>query len=60
MKSMYRFKANQSGSTAIEYALITALISIAAIVVMGDVGTQLQSTFGAVRDALSQGIANAR
>lgn len=36
------------GATAIEYGLIAALISIAAVVVMGTVGTNLSGTFNTV------------
>jgi len=36
------------GVTAIEYGLIAALISIACVVVWGQVGTNLSSTFNTV------------
>jgi pilus assembly protein Flp/PilA len=39
---------NESGVTAIEYGLIAALIAVAAVVVMGTVGTNLTSTFSTV------------
>jgi len=39
---------NRRGATAIEYGLIAALIAVAAVVVMGQVGTNLSSTFSAV------------
>lgn len=45
MKTIKSFLSNESGATAIEYGLIAALISVAAIVVMGNVGTGLQNTF---------------
>lgn len=37
-----------NGATAIEYGLIAALIAVAAVVVMGTVGTNLSSTFNSV------------
>lgn len=39
---------DQTGVTAIEYGLIAALIAVAAVVVMGTVGTNLSSTFNTV------------
>lgn len=39
---------NESGVTAIEYGLIAALIAVAAVTVMGTVGTNLKNTFNTV------------
>ncbi len=39
------FVADDYGATAIEYGLIAALIAVAAVVVMGTVGTNLTNTF---------------
>ena len=36
---------NEAGVTAIEYGLIAALIAVAAVTVMGTVGTSLKNTF---------------
>lgn len=36
------------GVTAIEYGLIAALIAVAAVTVMGTVGTNLSSTFNTI------------
>ena len=41
------FKSNE-GVTAIEYGLITALISIAIIVAVASIGTQLTLTFNTI------------
>ena len=41
-----------SGVTAIEYGLIAALIAVAAVVIMGTVGTNLSSTFNTVANNL--------
>lgn len=47
--SLFREIANnRSGATAIEYGLIAALIAVAAVVVMGQVGTNLSGTFNCV------------
>ena len=43
---------DQSGVTAIEYGLIAALIAVAAVTVMGTVGTRLSNTFGTVAASL--------
>ncbi len=43
---------DQSGVTAIEYGLIAALIAVAAVTVMGTVGTNLSSTFSRVAASL--------
>ena len=39
---------DRSGPTAIEYGLIAALIAVAAVTVMGTVGTNLSGTFSNV------------
>lgn len=54
MKTIKAFFADESGATAIEYGLIAALISIAAIAVMGEVGDSLEGTFTEVNDGLNQ------
>jgi len=43
---------DDSGAAAIEYGLIVTLIAVAAVVVMGQVGTNLSSAFGAVANDL--------
>jgi pilus assembly protein Flp/PilA len=43
---------SEDGATAIEYGLIAALIAVAAVTVMGTVGTNLSSTFNNVASAL--------
>ena len=39
------FLTDQSGATAIEYALIASLIAIAIITALNNLGTRLSSTF---------------
>ena len=46
------FFNDDSGATAIEYGLIAALISIAAIAAMGALGNELGSMFNTVADNL--------
>ena len=43
-----RLLRDDSAATAIEYGLIAALIAVAAVVVMGTVGTNLTSVFTTV------------
>jgi len=43
---------DQDGVTAIEYALIASLIAIAAVVMMGTIGTNLTTTFSKVASSL--------
>jgi pilus assembly protein Flp/PilA len=47
-----RFIENNEGVTAIEYGLIAALIAVAAVVVMGTVGTNLSGVFSKVASSL--------
>ena len=54
MIAMFKnFVADESGATAIEYGLIAALVSIAAIGALTAVGTQLTATFTSVATALA-------
>jgi len=52
MSIFTRFLNDQSGATAIEYGLIAALVSVAAIAAMTTLGTKLTSTFDAVSNQL--------
>jgi pilus assembly protein Flp/PilA len=47
-----RFLKDQSGATAIEYGLIAAGISVAIIVAVQTLGSNLNTTFGSVAAAL--------
>jgi pilus assembly protein Flp/PilA len=53
MAKLLNFFEDESGATAIEYGLIAALISIAAIGAFNAVGAKLQTTFNAVANNLS-------
>jgi pilus assembly protein Flp/PilA len=48
----YRLSKDDCGVTAIEYGLIAALIAVAAVVIMGTVGTDLTGTFSQVASNL--------
>jgi pilus assembly protein Flp/PilA len=52
MSKIVRFIRDDSGATAIEYGLIAAGISVAIIVVVGSLGTSLNTTFTSVQTAL--------
>jgi len=47
-----QFVANESGATAIEYALIASLIAIALVTVLTNLGTKLSAEFSEVSSAL--------
>ena len=59
MKTLVSFLKDESGATAIEYGLIAALISIAAIAIMTTVGQDLKDTFTNVSNGLQAGNAAA-
>ena len=52
MKRLIKFFKDKEGATAIEYAMIAALISVAAVVIWGTVGGAIVTTFGTVATAL--------
>jgi pilus assembly protein Flp/PilA len=47
-----RLLRDESGVTAIEYGLIASLIAVAAVAIMGTVGTNLSGTFSTVASSL--------
>lgn len=48
-----RFRADERGATAIEYALIASLIAVALVGVLATLGTRLSAEFSEVSAALS-------
>jgi len=52
MQFVRKMLKNEKGATAIEYGLIAALISIAAITAMSTLGTNLGLTFNKVSNNL--------
>lgn len=55
MQHLVKLFKDESGATAIEYGLIAALISVAAIVAMSTLGNELQDTFSQVSSGLQSG-----
>ena len=47
-----RFLADESGATAIEYALIAASISVAIVASLGNVGTTVKNMWASIASAL--------
>lgn len=53
MAKFLKLIRNEKGATAIEYGLIAALIAVAAIAAMGQVGTALSTTFSGIAGNLN-------
>jgi len=51
-KLFARFGQDESGATAIEYALIAAIVGIGIIVALGNMKDQLNATFDKVTNTL--------
>ena len=55
MKTLFnRFVTDESGATAIEYGLIAALIAVAIITALTQLGGSLDTTFGKVTTELNK------
>ncbi len=54
MAKFLKLIKNEEGATAIEYGLIAALIAVAAIAALTNVGTQLDATFDKVDTKLQE------
>ena len=52
------FLSDESGATAIEYGLIAALVSVAAIAALGSLGNSLGTMFNSVANELSGAVSN--
>lgn len=59
MKFINKLFRDEAGATAIEYALIAALIAVAAITAMQGLGNELQTTFNTTSGAMSTANASA-
>lgn len=53
MAKFLKIFKNEEGATAIEYGLIAALIAVAAIAALSNIGSQLKTTFNSVASNLS-------
>ena len=54
MAKFIKLIRNNEGATAIEYGLIAALIAVAAIAAMQNIGTKLGKTFNNVSNELNK------
>jgi len=52
IKSLKSFAGNESGATAIEYALIASLIAVALVAILTSLGSRLSTEFSEVSAAL--------
>ena len=55
MRNLRELARNKKGATAIEYGLIAALIAVAAITAMSNLGGQLNTTFEKVKTNMAAG-----
>jgi len=53
MQTIRKFIRDNKGATAIEYGLIAALIAVAAITAMSNLGNNLETTFNTVSDNMN-------
>ena len=53
LKAMRSFLGDESGATAIEYALIASLIAVVIITAVTTVGTKVSNTFSEVGNAMN-------
>ncbi|WP_299379092.1 Flp family type IVb pilin [uncultured Kiloniella sp.] len=53
------FLTDESGATAIEYGLIAALVSVAAIATLEALGTSLTNIFGVAQSSLNKAATSA-
>ena len=54
MKMIRKMFADKKGATAIEYGLIAALIAVAAVGAMSNLGAQLNKTFNRTQTEMSK------
>ena len=57
IKMLHSFAKDESGATAIEYGLIAALVSVAAIGALSAMGDSLVDIFNRVKDELANAAA---
>lgn len=56
MKLFRNLLADNEGATAIEYGLIAALVAVAAIAAMSQLGTSLSNTFSGVATSMDNSL----
>ncbi len=59
LKCLQSFCGDESGATAIEYGLIAALVSVAAIAALTAMGNALERMFGSVANILVNAVGSA-
>ena len=59
LKAIRKFAKDESGATAIEYGLIAALVSVAAIAALRGMGESLSNLFSTVSGELASAVASA-
>lgn len=59
MNAIKSFLQDDSGATAIEYGLIAALVSVAAIAALGSLGNSLGTMFNSVANELGDAVQDA-
>lgn len=52
LSKVHRFLVSEDGPTAVEYAVMLALILVACITIITTLGTSISSTFGTVNSSL--------
>ncbi len=57
MGRIWSMSHDEEGQTLVEYGLIVALLSIAAIAILGLLGGSINSVFGKVKDSLNSAAA---
>jgi pilus assembly protein Flp/PilA len=53
LRVIRKFVRNEQAATMIEYALIAALVSVAAVVILGSLGKSVSNVFSAVNSNMS-------
>jgi pilus assembly protein Flp/PilA len=53
LNAVKKFLANEDGPTAVEYAVMLALIIVLCIIVIRNVGTSASTTFSVAKSAIS-------
>ena len=54
-KKVHRFLVSEDGPTAVEYAVMLALIIVVCLAAIDEIGTRANTTFETVRDELPAG-----
>jgi pilus assembly protein Flp/PilA len=52
MQAIRKFFEDEAGASAVEYALLVALIAVALVTAISGLSTQIQSTFKSAADSL--------